>query len=365
MKFTIKKTLLDNIVEFLSKYSNPIDTFVTFRYILIDVEEEKITFTASNSTMSARKVVPVDEIDIKVEDIGSSLINCSYFKNIIKKLNKTIEISTQNDLINIVEGNTIYKLNTISNNFPKIDFSDTSNKFELNKSDFEKAVKNVIFAVGDNLNSIILKCVNIICDGTNLRFTATDTARLSTEIIKINKNIKINVSIDSKNIRNMIIKDSPKKIFMFFDNTKLGISYENTIIQTSIVDIPYHDISKVFPKDYTRKIIIEKDELMNIINKVVFINQEKGSRLELKINEKELKITTNISEIGTSFASTKNFTLEGEPIEIDFNHIFLKEAINIIEGEINIFINENGNVALIVSKTNPNNKQLLSSLRRI
>ncbi|WP_440756668.1 DNA polymerase III subunit beta [Mycoplasmopsis anatis] len=84
MKFTIKKNILDQTIEFISKYVDPINVFMPFRCVKIDVSYEKIIFTASNGLMSTKKILKVDELNIKVETVGNALINNQYFKNIIK-----------------------------------------------------------------------------------------------------------------------------------------------------------------------------------------------------------------------------------------------------------------------------------------
>ncbi|TNK91284.1 DNA polymerase III subunit beta, partial [Mycoplasmopsis pullorum] len=86
MKITIVKSLLDNLIEFLTKYTDPINVYSQFRCINIDVNYDQIIFTASDGTISAQKIIKVDEIKIKVEEPGVILVNAAYLKNIIKKL---------------------------------------------------------------------------------------------------------------------------------------------------------------------------------------------------------------------------------------------------------------------------------------
>lgn len=367
MKFTIKKNILDQTIEFISKYVDSINVFMPFRCVKIDVSFDKITFIASNGLMSTKKILKVDEINIKVEIPGIVLINNQYFKNIIKKLNNEISVESNGKIIKIWENEISYTLNCVDVEFPNIDFKKPENSFEINTNKLEKAIRNVSFSASSETSgkSLILKCINFSSKNDILRLVATDTFRLSTETIKINKPINVNFSIESKNIKNMITKEAPKNVIMFIDESKVGIVYENTIIQSSIVDVPFVSFEGIIPTEFSRKISIKKSELLDLLNKVVFIQQEKYNRVEFKINKDLLTLSTNLSDIGQSTGSTTEFELIGDPIDIDFNYVFIKDALTAFENdEINLCINKNGNIMLIVSKSNENNKQVITPLRR-
>ncbi|TNK82558.1 DNA polymerase III subunit beta [Mycoplasmopsis pullorum] len=365
MKITIVKSLLDNLIEFLTKYTDPINVYSQFRCINIDVNYDQIIFTASDGTISAQKIIKVDEIKIKVEEPGVILVNAAYLKNIIKKLSGELLIFSEGNVLTIKEGKTEYVINLLDAHFPLINFEQSNKRFEISSERLEKAIRNVIFAASDDDKKSILKCINLTIKDGNLRLIATDTYRLSTETVKISNDLTMNISVTGRNLKNMITKDTPKKIFVFYDDTKIGISYENTVIQSTVNDIPYSKVDNIFPQSFSRMITINKNELLRLINKVIFINQDKSNRLQFKIDSENLHLMIEMPEIGKSEASTTNFKLEGKPIEIDFNYNFIKEAINIYDdGDINLCINDNETIMLVVSKTNEFNKQLITPLRR-
>ncbi|ADE19407.1 DNA polymerase III subunit beta [Mycoplasma crocodyli] len=367
MKFTIKKNILEQVVEFLGTYINVADTFLAFRYINLEVTNEKLIFTAASSTMSARKILNVDEVNIKVEEEGFALLNCKVVKNIIKNLSNNVSISKRGNIINISEGNTKYNLNTISDRYPTIEFGNVENKFQMNKNDFEEGIKNVAFAVGDpKNNSAISKAINMYANNNELRFCGTDSFRLSTYTVKISKNISFDISVDARNMKNMIIKDNNvKRINVFYTLNRFGIETEDTIIQSSLVDLAYHDIKRIFPTDITRNIVIQKNVLMDIINKTIFDSDNTGAKIELNFTSNLLTATYEEAEVGHSQASTDDFKLIGDPIELTFNSKHLREAIGVVEGELNIGINFLESIVLLLSENCPNNKQLITTIRRL
>ncbi|EFF41183.1 DNA polymerase III subunit beta [Mycoplasmopsis alligatoris] len=367
MKITIKKEILENVVDFLGTYINSTDTFLAFRYIHLEVTHEKLVFTVSSSTMSARKTINVDEVNVRVEEEGKVLLNNKVLKNIIRNLSDDITLAKKSNIINITEGKTKYNLNTISDNFPIIDFNESENRFQMKKNDFDEAIKNVGFAVADSKsNSSILKAINMFANSNEIRFCGTDSFRLSTFTVKISKEMNFDISVDARNLKSMMIKDNTiKNIYIFFNMNKFGVATEDTIIQSSLVDIPYHDIKRIFPTEITRNIVIQKSVLLDLINKTIFDFDKDGSKIELKFTKKLLTASYEETEVGHSQASTEDFTLNGNPIELTFNSRFLKEAISVLDDELNIGVNLMENIVLLLSKKNPNNKQLITTIRRL
>lgn len=365
MLVNIDKKILDKNIEFVSKFVDPINAFVPFRCIHFDVNNHHITLTASNGIMSVKKIIPVDENLVMVEKNGTFLVNANILKTIIKKINNKITLKIEENVLEISEAETKYELNLIKNEFPEIVFKISDQNFEIESATLEKAIRNVSFAAGDESKNAVLKCINLIASNNQLTLIASDSFRLGYEKIKLENNINFNILIDNKNLKTMISGNNPKNITVFIDINKIGIAYKNTIIQSTLVDLTYADISKIFPDSFSRQIIINKNELLELLNKVIFINQEKGNRIQFIFKQNELKLISEVSEIGKSEASTKNFTIKGDDIEIDFNYLFIKDAINVFDnGDINLLINQNGNIMMIVSDSNKNNKQLITPLRR-
>ncbi|MEE3928265.1 DNA polymerase III subunit beta [Mycoplasmopsis ciconiae] len=366
MVLQIEKSILDKSIEFMSKYVDSINAFIPFRCLKFDVTYQSITITASNGIISAKKTILVNDLNTKIEKEGEFLINCAYFKNIIKKLDKTINIIVDENKILIKDSSSEYKLNKINHVYPLINFNISENNFKVNFDKLDSAIKDVCVAAGDDNSGLMLRCINLSCKDNKIILVASDGYRLSTEFIEIEKNLKFNFSINNRNLKSMIQKTNEEEVELFYDDNKLGVIYKDTIIQSLLVDIPYTDVSGLFPKEFSRKIVINKNVLLNLINKVVFVNQEKANnRLQFKINKNELKLIYEVSEVGISQASTSDFHLEGDSIEIDFNYNFVKDAINIYgDDDINLLINNEGVIMLIVSENNKNNKQLITALRR-
>ncbi|MGV2392617.1 UNVERIFIED_CONTAM: DNA polymerase III subunit beta [Campylobacter lari] len=273
MKIVIKKNKLDEIIEIVSKFTDPISSYYGMRCVLISTDDEKITFKACNEVTNIVKSIPVDNIDVIVQEHGQILVQCNIFKNIIKKLTGFIQINTSfNNNIEIKQEGSEYTLTTSPiSSFPQIDETTNIKSLEINTDKFRKAVKNVAFAAS-NENNLIFKCINFRSNGNKLNLTATDSYRLAFYTIETNNPLEdLEFSINAKDVKELLPADAPKKVTLFYNSIKVGIRYENTVIQARITDLPYHDIEALFSKvinDTKYKITINKNELSSLLNKI-------------------------------------------------------------------------------------------------
>ncbi|MHA3796141.1 DNA polymerase III subunit beta [Mycoplasma sp. VS31B] len=371
MKFTISKPKIDQLVEFLSTYIDSNDTFIPFRCIYINIDTDNLTLIGASSTLAARKILPVDNNEITVERSGNFYLSASLLKNIIKKFDKEITFDAKENLIDIYEGSTIFTLTKLNAGvYPQIDFEDLENKVSINSYTFEKVINDVstsTSASNDRLNSLIYKCINISSNNNEqLRFLATDSYRLSTEIIKLEKPVKIDLTIDARNLKKLITKDAPEKVDLFFNANKIGVAYENTVIWTSINKTQYMDVSSLFQVQYTRNFKIEREELLKTLNKALFYQTEKDKKMEFYFEDHDLKIIYEVPEIGTANAvSNKLEIVEGKGVEIDFNYTYVKDAVSALDsGMLNIFVSQNEDKILFISENDPNHIQLITPMRK-
>ncbi|WP_036452533.1 DNA polymerase III subunit beta [Mycoplasma buteonis] len=369
MKFIISKKVIETAVDFLYTYVDLGDVNHSGKNIGLEIDSSSLKFIVNTNSFTAKKEFEVDEADIKLETSGRIILNATILKNVIKKFDRYITFETLNETILIYEGLTKFELATYQDpNFFIVDFNDSYNKFEVNSKDMDRIVNDVCVSTSlasDKLNSIMYKCVHLKGEEKGIRFSATDSYRMSTEVLKTLLPINIDVVIEAKALKKIITKETPKKIFVFFNTSKLGISYENTIIQVNLTSIKYIDTTRLFDFGIKNVIKIDKTELNNLINKALFINSEKSRRLEFNFSQAGINLNFEVPEIGSAKAHTVNYELEGPDFEIDLDYLYLKDAISTLEnGKIIIRISDKYDRLLFTAENDTNNKQLITPLRR-
>jgi len=108
-------------------------------------------------------------------------------------------------------------------------------------------------------------------------------------------------------------------------------------IVSRLIEGDYPNYQEIIPAKYSTKAILNKNEFLNQI-KSSSLFSGKVNEVKLKINPKTNKVDifSQSSEIG-DFQSSVVGKIEGELLEVAFNHKFLMDGLNSIKTEEVVF----------------------------
>lgn len=368
MKIQINsKQIIDNL-EDVSKCINNNNIFLPLRSLFIEVTQDRMMITASDGNLSIIKTIISDTKEFIVSEIGNILVPSLLFNNVIKKCNGLIEITAQRNILIVKNGNDKYEINLSDiAEYPVIDFTLQGVKLSVNSKEFREAAKNVLFAAATTDVDVIFSGVNIDYSDNVMKLIATDSYRVAYQEIEVKdaRNLNFNVSLFAKNLKEFIPSDKfvDGDVEIYVSDHKINLIYNNTIIQSKLIDAPYKDVSKIFPEGFSKTLTIEKKELVDAIEKAIVISSDSFNRLRFEINQKEIKIISVKEEIGNSSVVIKTNNFVGDDLVITINHKFLKDALSVFNGEIQIKMNESIDRFVVIGKSNPKNKQLIAPQR--
>ncbi|KUH47602.1 DNA polymerase III subunit beta [Mycoplasmopsis meleagridis] len=368
MKIIVNKKKFEETIDIVSRYTDPINNSYGLRCILFNVSKEKITLSASNGFISIVKSLEVDNEKIKIIEEGDFLINSTIFKNAIRRMSKEITISDENGDIEISDSDVKYNLRP--NNieiFHSIDEIFSAEKIEINTEKFKKAIHSVIFATSDDDH--VLKCINFLIKDNIIDITATDRYRLARYSLPTNAifSSSKDISVLASSVKDLIPNDCPKKAILFFNSTKFGVEYDNTVIaaNTSDVTFPNNNDYLFSMKEIKTTLIIKKEILVDLLNKAYVINAPGYKKISISINRNELKISVIVPELGDSLVKTKDYEFRSDEknvqFDVDFN--YFKEALSVFSGEVLLLLDEKPTKILILSKSNEECKQIVAPTR--
>ncbi|MGY6172417.1 DNA polymerase III subunit beta [Candidatus Mycoplasma pogonae] len=365
MKFQINKNIFDKALDFVSFAIDSNNFDILLRGVLIEVSDSKITLTGSDGEMVIKKDINSDGDKVIIKSPGSFLITATLLKNIIKKSSGLIDFELKNNILEIKNKLDQYNLNTLEKeDLIQNDFNLYGDSFTLNFSDLKNAIRNTIFAASTSENAAkVLHYTNFKANEKVLRLTATDSFRLATEVLEINSEKDFDICLPIKSLKKILQMDLNKDIKFYNDNRKLNIVDGDSLIQIRLFDGIYKDISNIFPKEYPYALIIDKNELSEILVKAAFSTSDKYNRVRLNLSKNEFFVSSVFEEIGSSKIYANNYEWKGEDLTITLNYKFLKEAVSVFEDKITIFFNQSADRIVVLSKSNPNNRQLVTPHR--
>lgn len=367
MKIKSNKILLEKIFNTLEPAIDSVNPFPSLLGMFLDVSESTATIISSNGDISIKHKV-ISNSNFSIEKPGIVLVPSYLFRNIIRRLNGEIIIENKNGILYIENEGSIYTINCLdSKEYPQIDF-ELSDYLKVNLSSkfIKKVIRNVSFSASNNENSnIILSGVNFNLNEGKIISTATDSFRLSQEISEVNSKESFNFTITSKNLRDLFSNLASKEVELLIDENKINIIDENTVYQSKLISMPYLEVSKIIPKNFERKLIIDKKIFNSYLNKASVILNERYNAIDITISNEKIIISSQRKEIGATNIVLSNdfYSYSGNPVKFRLNNKFVKDAINVFDGNIEILMNSNTNPLLVKSESSLDNIQLISPLR--
>lgn len=360
MKFTISKNIIEKQIDrcsvgLIPNSNSPFGSF----YVLAD--RNGLTLITTNGELSFKSFISQDKLEI--EEVGFCLLDGVFLKDIVKKSEDKITFKVIENEIEISWKNTkIVKILKDQSIFPEIDFESIGKKVNINIKDFKRAIKNTAFAASPAINNPILSSINLNSQNSLLTLAATDTNRFACETIALDSDVEFNISINAKNLKDFILNEISENIDFYISETKINYTFDGLTIQSRILNMPYKDISTIFPtpEQLKYRLTINKKEILDLIDKATIILPEKNNAISFSLSSSEVKVSISKQESGRSKVRTENIIkYYGKDVLFYVNYRFLKEAISVFENDVDILIDERTTRLLIISESNKSIKQLV------
>jgi len=304
MKLKIKKEILSEKLNIVSKALSTKNIIPVLSGIKFDLKQEGLFLTTSNDDIAIETFVDKNNIEM-INDTGSIIIPGKYFLEIIRKLDdEYIDIETDGLKIIISTKRGEYSLNGMnSTEFPNIKMDLVSNPIIIEQKIIKNIITQTCFAVSNQESRPILTGLNLNIIGNKLECTATDSYRLAKKIIYLANSINdnINIVIPGKNLQELmkILDEQDKNIEIHIFPNSILIKTEDMLFQSRLLNGTYPDTSKLIPTDFELVVSVDLSEIYNTIDRVSLLTNEKEKNLvKMEIIDNELVLSSTSSEIG-------------------------------------------------------------------
>ena len=336
MKFTIKKEVLMEALNKVSKAISSRNVIPVLAGIKFDLTNKRLVLTASDNDITIQTFINCDDEEIiKVKEEGSIIIQGKYILDIVKKLpDKYINIEVVDELkILIYTANSEFNLNGISESeYPNIDLGESKSHIELSPSVLKEIVNQTAFATSIDENKAILNGINFNITGDMLECNATDSYRLARKVIKLEKNSKENqnIVIPSRNLVEFtrIIDDSDEMVEIHIFNNKILFKYQNLLFQSRLINGTYPNTSNLLPKDYLVKLHFNINNFYDVVDRVSILTSDKDKNtVTLETDGNNLIMKSSSAEIGRV---EEKMTVEKDQdidVKVSFSSKYMMDAL--------------------------------------
>lgn len=336
MKFTIKREIL---LEALNKVSKAISTknlIPVLAGIKFELKKKKLILTASDNDITIQTTIEsLNEEDFKIENEGSIIIQGKYILDIVRKLpDEYINIEVIDDLkILIYTKNSEFNLNGISESeYPNIGLEESKKKIDVKASVLKNIVYQTSFASSSEESKPVLTGINFNIVGDILECNSTDSYRLARKVVKLDKvsEENYNIVIPSHNLVEFtkILDGELEDVELHIFNNKILLKSGNLKFESRLINGTYPNTSNLLPEESFLIINTKLNDFYNVIDRVSILTSDKEKNIvTLETDGNTLILRSSSVEVGRveeKMAINKN---NDENIKISFSAKYMMEAL--------------------------------------
>ncbi len=335
MKLTIKK---DVLLEALNKVSKAISTknlIPVLSGIRFDLKKKKLTLTASDNDITIQTYILNEEDNMNIEEEGSIIIQGKYILDIVRKLpDEFIHIEVIDELkILIYTENSEFNLNGISEKeYPNIDLTENKEFITIDNKTLKDIVFQTAFASSQDESKPVLTGINFKIVGNILECNSTDSYRLARKIVTLDKESteNYNIVIPSKNIVEFcrILGEGEEPVELHIFSNKILLKYHNLLFQSRLINGAYPNTSNLLPTDSFLVVSTTIEELYQVIDRASILTSDKDKNIvTLETNDSTLTLRSSSLEIGRVEEKMNVSKNVDENIKISFSAKYMMEAL--------------------------------------
>jgi DNA polymerase III subunit beta len=340
MDFKISKRYFNNALTTVARAISANSPLPALSGIKIEVFDNEILLTASDSFISIQKRLTNEDKDfnLEIKETGSIVIEAKYILEIVRKIDSDeIHMELVDGSLTKISGYFAeFNINgTKAIDYPSIDFSKPDKQFTIEAGTLLKIINQTAFATSDKETRPVLTGVNFKKEGNTLECVATDSYRLARKIVNLNEEGNFNITIPSKalsEIAKSIERESD--VVVFVSDKKVQFWIDHIVIQSRLIDGLYPETNRLIPTEFNYELLVDARDILNAIDRASFIKSEGISIIRLSASENEIVISSKSQEVGYSKEKLTAIQYKGAPLEISFSGRYVFDAIRALTGPI-------------------------------
>ena len=336
MKFTIKKELLLDALNKVSKAISTKNLIPVLAGIKFELKKKRLILTASDNDITIQTWIDcTNEEDFIIDREGSIIVQGKYILDIVRKLPAefiNIELIDELKLLIYTE-NSEFNLNGISESeYPNIGLEESKKKVTINAGVFKNAIGQTAFAASNEESKPVLTGINFNIVGDVLECNSTDSYRLARKIVKLDKDSEenYNIVVPSRNVVEFskILYDDDEMVELHIFSNKILFKTNNLKFESRLINGTYPNTSNLLPDDSFLVISTNLSDFYNVIDRVSILTSDKEKNIvTLETNDNMLILRSSSAEVGRveeKMPITKNNNVN---IKISFSAKYMMEAL--------------------------------------
>ena len=334
MKIICSKANLLKGVNIVSKAVPTRTTMAILECILIDASAGEIKLTANDMEIGIETIIDGDIIER-----GIIALDAKIFSEIVRKLpdnDVTIETDATFKTVITCEKAKFNIIGKSGEDFSYIPVIPRNEPVVISQFTLKEVIRQTIFSIADNDNNQLMTGELFEINDNRLKVVSLDGHRISIRNIELKESYEHKkVVVPGKTLMEIskIIPGSVEDdVQIFITDNHIIFEFERTTVVSRLIEGEYFRIDQMLSTDYETKIVINKRELLDCIDRATLLIKE-GDKKPIIMNvtdgNMELKINSFVGSMNEDIEIDK----EGRDILIGFNPKFFIDALRVIDEE--------------------------------
>jgi len=334
MKLVFAKSDLVNAINISLKAVPSKTTMPILECILIEASPSEIKLTSNDMELGIETLVKGN-----VLERGKIAIDAKLFSEIIRKLpDSDITIETDDRLnVSISCEKAHFNISGKSGEeFSYLPTIERNDYISLSQFALKEVIRQTIFSIAANENNKLMTGELFEVNENELKVVSLDGHRISIRKIQLRDNYCYKkVVVPGKTlmeISRILSGDKDKEVLIFFGNNHILFEFDDTLVVSRLIEGEYFKINQMLSSDYDTKVVLNKKELLECIERSVLLIRESDKKpiiIRIGDEDMELAISSAIGSMKENIAVEK----KGKDIVIGFNPRFLIDALRVIDDE--------------------------------
>ena len=345
MKFEIMRhRLIDGLNDVMKAISSK-TTIPILTGIKIEVTEEGLRLTGSDSEITIQTIIKVEENGeqiIRVIEEGSIVVQARMFNEIVRKLptnDVEIEVNEQYKT-HIRSGKSEFHINGFdASEYPLLPEIQDDRQFSMPADLLKSIVRETVFAISTSESRPILTGVHWQVKNSELICVATDSHRLARRKTTLEQmpEGEYSVVIPGKSLNDLskIIGDSSVPVHIVMTNQQVLFKTSDVSFYSRLIEGTYPDTSRLIPNEFNTNVTIDGKALFQAIDRASLLAREERNNIVrfTSLEGNVVEISSSSAEIGKVEEEIQTTLIEGEELKISFSAKYMMDALKAVGGQ--------------------------------
>lgn len=291
-------------------------------------------------------------------------------QDILRSLPESAEITLNfNDKrLQLKAGKSRFNLQTLpAEDFPRIAAAPGQpTQLQITQKQMRRLLAFVQYAMAQQDIRYYLNGLLLVAKGNNLIVVATDGHRLAFTSETLGQTLApIEVILPRKTILELSrqLSDSDEPLNITLTPTQAAFEFSGIELISKLIDGKFPDYERVIPQNHTKCITLDRSQLLQSLQRVAILTNEKFRGVRLVLAQDSLKILSTNSEQEDAQEEIE-ITYVGEALDVGFNVTYLLDILNNVSSEtIELHLADSNSSALFLLPDNPSFKYVVMPMR--